>query len=325
MIFTICRPHSSGLEFEQDFGVSVLQYSSGDTEDRTGRFSQPTPPPEYGRGSPELPGYPGTSPPQGYTLSSSPPPDYSLGTSPTQTYSLADVGYGSPSPLPGYPLAQPVSESGSEFPPTSHPPLSLYRISEVGYVSSTPTDQPAASPSPTSLTNLKFPVLDLSDPRLDLSTGQVHIHLDLSTDGVLNLSSVPDTQSPGSPLLESETLPTYYDMSSSVAMDDTEPAHSTYPYFNGGVAGATPSAALGSANSSSSSSSPYSLTNRAYSDPAASAYSLYSQYYGGAAYPYGMGSFTGSTGTGAGGGFGTKGDYSSYYGSYPSWTGNPYR
>jgi len=191
-------------------------------------------------------------------------------------------------------------------------------------VSSTPTDQPAASPSPTSLTNLKFPVLDLSDPRLDLSTGQVHIHIDLSTDGVLNLSSVPDTQSPGSPLLESETLPTYYDMSSSVAMDDTEPAHSTYPYFNGGVAGATPSAALGSANSSSSSSSPYSLTNRAYSDPAASAYSLYSQYYGGAAYPYGMGSFTGSTGTGAGGGFGTKGDYSSYYGSYPSWTGNPY-
>ena len=110
-------------------------------------------------------------------------------------------------------------------------------------------------------------------------------------------------------------------------MDETEPAHSGYPYFNGGIAGTTPSAALGSANSSSSSSSPYSLTNRAYSDPAASAYSLYSQYYGGAAYPYGMGGFGGSGGTGTGGGFAGKGDYSSaYYGSYAaSWTGNPYR
>jgi len=109
-------------------------------------------------------------------------------------------------------------------------------------------------------------------------------------------------------------------------MDETEPAHSGYPYFNGGIAGTTPSAALGSANSSSSSSSPYSLTNRAYSDPAASAYSLYSQYYGGAAYPYGMGGFGGSGGTGTGGGFAGKGDYSSaYYGSYAaSWTGNPY-
>jgi len=260
-----------------------------------------------------------------YPGSSSPPPGYSLGTSPPHTYSLADVGYGTPSPLPGYPLAQPVPESGSEYHPSSHAPLSLYRISEVGYLSSPPPDQPAASSSPHSLTNLKFPVLDLSDPRLDLSTGQVHIHIDLSSDGVLNLSSVPDDQSPGSPLLDPD-LPTYYDMSSSVTMDEAEPAHSSYPYFNGGgVPGATPSAALGSANSSSSSSSPYSLSNRAYADPAASAYSLYSQYYGGAAYPYGMGGFAGTGGSGAGGGFGAKGDYSSsYYGSYASWTGNPY-
>ena len=51
------------------------------------------------------------------------------------------------------------------------------------------------------------------------------------------------------------------------------------------------------------------------------------QYYG-AAYPYGM-NFGGSTGSSAASASGfpaTKGEYgSSYYGSYASWTGNPYR
>ena len=109
-------------------------------------------------------------------------------------------------------------------------------------------------------------------------------------------------------------------MSSTVAMDDTESSgHSSYPYFSS--AGAS-SSALGSSTGSSST-SPYSLTNRTYADPT-SAYNLYSQYYG-AAYPYGM-NFTGSGSSSSSSGFGPKGEYgSSYYGSYASWTGNPYR
>ena len=84
-----------------------------------------------------------------------------------------------------------------------------------------------------------------------------------------------------------------------------------------------PTSSLASGTGSSST-SPYSLSNRAYSDPT-SAYNLYSQYYG-AAYPYGMGGFGSSTSGTAGAGFSTKGEYgSSYYGSYASWTGNPYR
>ena len=112
-------------------------------------------------------------------------------------------------------------------------------------------------------------------------------------------------------------------MSSTIAMDsEAEPAHSSYPYFNGSAGSA--SAALGSAGSSSTSSSPYNLSNRAYSADPTTAYNLYSQYYG---YPYGMGSFSGTGSSSAGSGFSGKTDYSSYYsGTYPaSWTGNPYR
>jgi len=161
----------------------------------------------------------------------------------------------------------------------------------------------------------RVPVYEVSDPRLDLTTGQVHIHIVTSEPSeqceVLNLSSDLGVPGDSDPVLAS-----YYDMSSTVTMDESEAAsaHSTYPYFNGG-AGA-------GASSGSSSSSPYGLTNRAYSDPA-SAYNLYSQYYG-AAYPYGM-NFGGSGGSSSSSGFATKGEYgSSYYGSYASWTGNPY-
>ena len=160
-----------------------------------------------------------------------------------------------------------------------------------------------------------MPVYEVSDPRLDLATGQVHIHIDLSgTEPGQGSAEVPLSPS-------SEVLATYYDMSSSVAMDDSDSAasHSAYPsYFNG----ASATTSLGSGGGSSST-SPYSLSNRAYSDPAA-AYNLYSQYYG-AAYPYGMGGFGGSSSGSSGAGF-TKGEYgSSYYSNYASWTGNPYR
>ena len=186
----------------------------------------------------------------------------------------------------------------------------LYKVSEVDYLS-----EPGSSVAAGSSDGSKVPVYEVSDPRLDLATGQVHIHIDLSgasdTSEVLNLSSAGH---------ETETvLATYYDMSSSVAsMEDTDTsaAHSSYPYFNG---------AGGGGASTGSSSSPYNLSNRSYADPT-SAYNLYSQYYNAAAaYPYGM-NFAGSGSSATSSGFPTKGEYgSSYYGSYASWTGNPYR
>ena len=197
-------------------------------------------------------------------------------------------------------------------------PLSLYKVTEVDYLAS--ADHPPHC-DPASAADCRVPVYEVSDPRLDLTTGQVHIHIVTSEPSgdqceVLNLSSdlsVPE-QGDTDPALTS-----YYDMSSTVTMDESEAssAHSSYPYFNGG-AGA--GAGVGSGSSSSS---PYGLSNRAYSDPA-SAYNLYSQYYG-AAYPYGM-NFGGSGSSSSTSGFATKGEYgSSYYGSYASWTGNPYR
>jgi len=124
--------------------------------------------------------------------------------------------------------------------------------------------------------------------------------------------------SPESSLLD--PLPTYYDMSTSVsAMEEAEPAHSSYPYFN-----SSPGSG-GSLGSSSSASAYSSLAARSGYDYS----SLYSQYYG-SNYPYSMA--TGFPG-GAGGGFPSKGsDYpggaaSSYfntYASYYSQTGAPY-
>ena len=217
--------------------------------------------------------------------------------------------------LPGY-----ISVCGDQDQDTTS--LPLYKVTEVDYLSSAEQDPHLVSVAPE---HCKVPVYEVSDPRLDLSTGQVHIHIDLSDNSdpnseVLNLSSASvHTDQDLSP---DPVLTTYYDMSSTVTMDETESAaggHSSYPYFNGSGAGA----ALG-ANTGSSASSPYSLSNRAYSDPA-SAYNLYSQYYGAAAYPYGM-NFGGTGSTSSTAGFGTKGEYgSSYYGSYASWTGNPYR
>ena len=192
--------------------------------------------------------------------------------------------------------------------------LSLYKVTEVDYLAS--ADHPDYCDPASGAGDCRVPVYEVSDPRLDLTTGQVHIHIVTSEPSeqceVLNLSSDLGVPGDSDPVLAS-----YYDMSSTVTMDESEAAsaHSTYPYFNGG-AGA-------GASSGSSSSSPYGLTNRAYSDPA-SAYNLYSQYYG-AAYPYGM-NFGGSGGSSSSSGFATKGEYgSSYYGSYASWTGNPYR
>lgn len=201
--------------------------------------------------------------------------------------------------------------------PASPPSQFAFSLADVGYEEaaefslaefSAESDPASACLPPTS-------VLHLSDPRLDLNTGQVHISIDLgdTEPAVLNLSTACSPDPP---------LPSYYDMSSTIAMDsEAEPAHSSYPYFNGSAGSA--SAALGSAGSSSTSSSPYNLSNRAYSADPTTAYNLYSQYYG---YPYGMGSFSGSGSASAGTGFSGKTDYSSYYsGTYPaSWTGNPY-
>jgi len=155
---------------------------------------------------------------------------------------------------------------------------------------------------------------ELPDERLDA----LHcIPLDLPASPqppVLNLSS----SSPDSSLLD--PLPTYYDMSTSVsAMEEAEPAHSSYPYFNSSPgSGGT----LGSGSSASAYSSLASRSGYDYS----SLYSQYSQYYS-SGYPYSMA--TGFAG-GAGGGFPSKGsDYpgagaaSSYY-SFYSQTGAPY-
>jgi hypothetical protein len=135
-------------------------------------------------------------------------------------------------------------------------------------------------------TTATFRLSDLAESgyRLDLQSGQLQIHLDLSTGDVLNLSGVvSEAETGSSPLLEAgETStaylqPAYYDMSGTVAtsMDDTETAaaHSAYTaYFNSSSAGgAVGVAGGGSALSMNSSSSPYALTNR-YSD-------LYSPYY----------------------------------------------
>ena len=240
------------------------------------------------------------------------PPVFTLGTNPEEgsEFSLADV---SGVCLPGcYHLGPQQTQRSANTPPVD---CGLYKVGELDYLASPPEPGPPSASDPGAEPELseacKVPVYEVSDPRLDLATGQVHIHIDLST------------TEPGQPLSpSSEVLATYYDMSSSVAMDDTESAagHSAYPYFNGASGASSLASGTGS-----SSSSPYSLSNRAYSDPA-SAYNLYSQYYG-AAYPYGMGGFGSSSSgsSGAGAGFTTKGEYGSYYGSYASWTGNPYR
>ena len=241
-----------------------------------------------------------------------PGPVFTLGSPADQgsDFSLADV---SGVCLPDYQLGPQQAARSALTPPVDCP---LYKVGELDYLSSPaepppgPTTASEPGPEPELSEACKVAVYEVSDPRLDLATGQVHIHIDLST---------TETGQPLSP--SSEVLATYYDMSSSVAMEDTESAagHSAYPYFNGASGASSLASGTGS-----SSTSPYSLSNRAYSDPT-SAYNLYSQYYG-AAYPYGMGGFGSSTSGTAGAGFSTKGEYgSSYYGSYASWTGNPYR
>ena len=241
-------------------------------------------------------------------------------TPPLPEFSESEAGAGY-SPGPG--LSSLVDVAGAVCLPDYQDqdnslPLSLYKVTEVDYLAS--ADHPDHCDPASVAGDCRVPVYEVSDPRLDLTTGQVHIHIVTSEPSgdqceVLNLSSdLSGDQGDTDPVLTS-----YYDMSSTVTMDESEAAsaHSSYPYFNGGAgAGA-------SVGSGSSSSSPYGLSNRAYSDPA-SAYNLYSQYYG-AAYPYGM-NFGGSGSSSSTSGFTTKGEYgSSYYGSYASWTGNPYR
>ncbi len=133
-----------------------------------------------------------------------------------------------------------------------------------------------------------FRLSDLAESgyRLDLQSGQLQIHLDLSTGDVLNLSGVVTEAEPGSsPLLEAGEStaylqPAYYDMSSTVvtAMDDTESAaaHSAYPaYFSSSAAGGGGSLGGSALSANASSSSPY---NR-YSELCNP--SLYSTYYQG--------------------------------------------
>ena len=153
----------------------------------------------------------------------------------------------------------------------------------------------------TTTTTATFRLSDLAESgyRLDLQSGQLQIHLDLSTGDVLNLSGVVSEAEPGSsPLLDSGgestaayLQPAYYDMSSSssvaaaTTMEDTEAsAHSSYPtYFNSSSAAAVAAAGgsgggvAGSAlANNASSSSPYHLANR-YGELYTP--SLYSQYY----------------------------------------------
>ena len=178
-------------------------------------------------------------------------------------------------PPPASPSFQPLADYPPDTPRfnASSPPL--FRISEVCSPSGaqfTPLESSSPAPKEDS-----FRLCDLSEPgyKLDLQSGQLQIHLDLSSGDVLNLSALPEAEA-GSPLPQPDSSfiqPTYYEMSSTVSsMDESESTQSIYPYFNGSGA-ASASAAGGAGNASSS---PYNLSNR-YSELYSP--SLYSQYY----------------------------------------------
>ena len=164
----------------------------------------------------------------------------------------------------------------------------VFRLSEVCSPAPETTEAqftPLQASSPLSKEDsATFRLADLSEPgyKLDLQSGQLQIHLDLSSGDVLNLSALPEAET-GSPLPpppppdSSFVQPTYYEMSSTVSsMDESESSQSIYPYtFNG--AGGAASGSSGAGNASS----PYNLSNR-YSDLYSP--SLYSQYYQGS-YP----------------------------------------
>ena len=190
------------------------------------------------------------SDPSGVCQPSSPQP-FQLGTA--QSFSDEPARFSSDSP-PIFRLSEvcsPVSGSDSQFTPLG---------------SSSPTNKDDDTGA--------FRLSDLSEPgyKLDLQSGQLQIHLDLSTGDVINLTSLPEA---GSPAEQDSTYvqPTYYEMSASVSgMDESETSGSIYPYFNtAGSLGATAASAP-----SNTSSSPYNLSNR-YSELYSP--SLYSQYY----------------------------------------------
>ena len=241
---------------------------------------QPSPPRDYHLGPPPL--TPPPPPPEGYQLVCA---TVGPAVSPVQQ----DYQVSCQSTLPEDPHHQDPAEaarySGNVSPP-------VFRLSEVcspvpgGSETQFPSlDHAASSPSQREDSAASsFRLSDLSEPgyKLDLQSGQLQIHLDLSTGDVINLTSLPEAGSPGGAAAEQDSSyvqpPAYYEMSTSVsAMDDTEAAQSVYPYFNtasgGGGNGGASAAAPAASNTSSS---PYNLSNR-YSDLYSP--SLYSQYY----------------------------------------------
>ena len=181
----------------------------------------------------------------------------------TETEAPRSPGPGSQPPPPGPGEAEPGYQQQdpafSDLGPDVGIPASydLYKVTDtVDYLASADPDQPdtasaAASAGDQASVSCRVPVYEVSDPRLDLATGQVHIHIDLSEPGgdtVLNLSSVSGSAACGD--LATSDL-SYYDMSSTVSMEDTEtaPGHSTsYPYFNGSGAAAGSGTGTGSSS-----------------------------------------------------------------------------
>ena len=190
----------------------------------------------------------------------------------------------------------PHHPAGNEDADTAPPHFTALVGSSATFAAGSPSaERGGAANDPTAATNATttatFRLSDLAESgyRLDLQSGQLQIHLDLSTGDVLNLSGVVSEADPGSsPLLEpgestAYLQPAYYEMSSSsvAAMEDTESAaaasHSAYPaYFNSSSSAASSGGVAGSALSTNASSSPYNLTNR-YNELYSP--SLYSQYY----------------------------------------------
>ena len=124
------------------------------------------------------------------------PQVFTLGTQSEQgsDFSLADV---SGVCLPGYHLGPHQPARSAESPPVECP---LYKVGELDYLAVSPPEpgpttaasDPGAEPDLSEA--CKVPVYEVSDPRLDLTTGQVHIHIVTSEPSgdqceVLNLSS----------------------------------------------------------------------------------------------------------------------------------------
>ena len=195
---------------------------------------------------------------------------------PSLVSAFSDEGRFTSSSPQGFSLEDPsYPPEESRFSSVSPP---LFRLSEV--CSPVPESETHFTPLDSSSPSHKdesssFRLSDLSEPgyKLDLQSGQLQIHLDLSSGDVLNLSALPegDTGSPHPEQDSSFIQPTYYEMSSTVSsMEDSESSQTIYPYFNS-------TGGSGSAPLSANSSSPYNLSNR-YSDLYSSP-SLYSQYY----------------------------------------------